>query len=148
MSIKPLGSSLYLFAQSDLKRLLFFWRTPFLATLLWTVSLISRETIKILEVNIYANNICKNVDSEHMLSIPLSKNPCKRIINYRFRQLVVWTLLNKVTSENHNFKQFCWKMYKMQQRKESREKRQGKSRWTGAQITLKTNDRILMSMLF
>ena len=27
-------------------------------------------------------------------------------MNYRFRQLVVWTLLNKVTSENHNFKQF------------------------------------------
>ena len=27
-------------------------------------------------------------------------------MNYRFRQLVVWTPLNKVTSENHNFKQF------------------------------------------
>lgn len=97
--------SFYLFAQSDYS-LLSFWRTPFLATSLWTVSLISRETIKILEVSVYANNICKNFDSGHMLSIPLSKNPCKRIMNYRFRQLVVWTLLNKVTSENHNFKQF------------------------------------------
>ena len=27
-------------------------------------------------------------------------------MNYRFRQFVAWTLLNKVTSENHNFKQF------------------------------------------